>query len=469
MKTTFRYLLAAVVLSAAAACTKSEDVPAVRTYEYALDVIQEPCSRTSMDGKAVLWSQEDKIGVTGMDALGASLNAYKSAGEPDGFAGFAIDNAESYVPSAQASFTLTLVEGVTPVAVAYPYFQGIEWKEADDMTQCKVRVPDKQKGIKGNIPQGALAMVGAVEGNSAQLYTVGSVIRFEITRDDITSLEFKGNNEEYVSKESWYDINTGALIGKTSSATKTVTLTPSEGDVFEPGEYYFVVAPVKLSKGFTITLTNAAEETASRSTSDPFTLVRNTKYTGFGSDEGWFAEDSEDENVITQSLLFADEDGASTNWPFIQELPKYNDYSASAVFGPFNTETYPDLKYSCYVQALSSSSSWQVTAKNGLRFGKTQGDYLKIHAVEGYKLTKIEVRGGTLTWKCTIMDTEGNTVGAQRGVAKTEVDGVKQVVPNTVVKWELSGTTANTDYIMHLDNTDTATFRELTLTYELVK
>ena len=464
MKTIFRYMLAAAVFSVAAACTKSDDV-SVGTYEYVLDVAQETepqDTRTTMDGISILWSAEDQIGLTCTDATDAEITATKAGGA------VSMDDSDSYVPSTSASFTLNIQNGQTPVAVGYPYFDGLRWSTKSDVTVCKLRVPASQKAVKGNIPQKALAMVGAVnvEEHTAHLHNAASVIGFEITRSDIKSLEFKGNNQDPISAESWYDILTGEFVASTSSADSTVTLKPSTTEVFEPGLYYFVVAPVTLKKGFTITLTNAAGETAVRAIETPFTLVRNKKYTGFGSDETFEFPEEPDTPVepevesIVQTLTFSD--GNNDNgmeWPFAQEQGLWD--AVTSPVGSFYTSANPEIQYYFHIGKLEEAKNWSVTNGSGLRFGGKTGDYMRILPPAGYRLAYISIlSGGT------------NTKYSVRNAAKEIITGGdQQDLPSEecTVEFNLTDKTARSEYRLVLESSKSTSIKEMTITYELVK
>lgn len=299
MKTTFRYLAAAFTVIAAVSCAKHEELGPqeenqVSTYQYILNVSHEnDDTKTTMDGVNILWNADDKIGVTGTKD-GIYVNASVFGGEKS------IVDVENYTPSSSAAFDLALPgEGYKPQAVVYPYFASAKitsGKSVNNGTICNVVVPATQIGVKGDIPVGALPMTGYITDNQCKMYNCGAIIKFELTREDITSLVFQGNNSEKIAGESYHYINVhkddkvnkvGDLVKeKPIEGSSTVTLVPSK-TVFEKGVYYFVVAPADLTGGFSITLTAQDGAKATRSTDARFNIERNHKYTNFGSDN-WF-------------------------------------------------------------------------------------------------------------------------------------------------------------------------------------
>ena len=302
MKNTFRYIFAAAAVLAAFSCTKQEEMTPeegktpVSTYEYLLNVTHENDTKTTMDGVQILWSADDKIGVTGTKD-GTYADASVFGGEKS------MVDAENYSPSGSATFDLAFPDdgaAYKPIAVVYPYYKKAKvtsGKSVNNGTICNVEIPATQTGVKGNIPVGAMPMTGLVTAdNQCQMVNCGAVIKFELTREDVTSIVFQGNNSEKIAGESYHyiKIDKDDTVNKVGDVVKekplegssTVTLVPS-GTVFEKGVYYFVVAPAELTEGFSITLTAHDGSKATRSTSTPFNIERNHKYVNFGSDS-WF-------------------------------------------------------------------------------------------------------------------------------------------------------------------------------------
>ena len=318
MKNTFKYFAAALTVIAAVSCAKQELAPeegktpdSVGTYQYILNVTQED-TKVSMDGLSVLWEKDDQIGILGQaktkegidEETGETIytNEYRDVEECGGAQ--SILDSENYTPSTSATFNLQLTEGHTPLAASYPYYSGLYYTQSSKEPVngghlCCGYTPAEQTARKDNIPAGAMTMVGRVYStdNTCQLMNVCAVIKFEIKNEDITSLRFEGNNSEIISGMRLYFVREGKnspdVLGTAArdaaSATSYVNLVP-EGDVFEPGVYYFTVSPNNLTEGFTMTLTNSNGVQAIRRTDVPFNIERNTKYTNFGSDSGWFKD-----------------------------------------------------------------------------------------------------------------------------------------------------------------------------------
>ena len=290
MKSILKYIFAISAIALTSACTEQieennpADSGAVNTYEYRLSVSQESTSKASIDGASILWDKTDELCICSTDGNGAAKNASESGGR------HGIADGENYVPSTSADFVLNIPEGLSPIAAAYPYYNGMTWEntdenQAEEFIACNFTIPEKQTAVLGNLPKDAFAMIGRIENGNCQMHTACAVIKFEITNENITSLEFKGNNDEFVSGRMYVYASTGEISRETNSVAKRVLLTP-EGEVFEKGEYFFVTWPQNYKKGFTITITSSDGQTAVRS-SGAFETKRNRKYTGFGSDQGW--------------------------------------------------------------------------------------------------------------------------------------------------------------------------------------
>ena len=280
-----KYLMAACALLVSFSCSRQETDLALsdgNTVPFILSVSREQMAKTTMDGTSVLWSASDQIGITCRNAGGDCVRADDSGGA------WSIEDSGNYVPATTANFAITLAEGLTPIAAVYPYFNS-GWEDVEDVISATNVVPTIQTAVKDNLPVNALAMVGKVENGGCVMHNVGAIIKFEITESNVTAIKLQGNNDEYISDRFYYNVESGELSRKTSYSQKYVTLKPS-GDVFEAGEYYFVVSPVNFTKGFSITVGYSDGRETVRKTSSAFNIQRNHKYTGFGSDSGWFSD-----------------------------------------------------------------------------------------------------------------------------------------------------------------------------------
>lgn len=308
MKTIFKYFAVVSAFIAVHSCANQEEMNPqendnqVSTYEYVLEVAQDGLTKTTMDGLNILWDKDDKIGVACIGPNANGQNVYQTAKASGGAQ--SIEDSENYTPSTSATFLLKLPENFSPKVVGYPYDDKVQFTSGNSCNggeACGVVLPAEQTGVKGNLPNNALAMVGKVTSEGeCKLYNVGAVIKFTITYDNIKSLKFEGNNSEYLAGLRYYFVKEGTepgdqlgnvLYNKDTEnfSAKSVTLLPS-GEVFEPGDYYFVVGQNKLENGFTITLTNSKDVQAYRRTESPFEIQRNHKYVNFGSDEGWYCD-----------------------------------------------------------------------------------------------------------------------------------------------------------------------------------
>lgn len=297
MKTTYRYIAAAFAAIAAVACAKQEisqpdqEQAPVNTYEYVLNVSQEG-TKTTMDGLSILWSEGDDIAVlVKEEATGNLVSAAKAGAQviADG------------VGTNQATFNLAIPEGYTPFAAVYPFDSKNSAEDENKHNQptaenplvgplaARFYIPAEQTGIKDNLPLKAFPMVGSIENGQCYMRNAGALIKFEITGTDVVSLKFEGNKGESISGRNYYYIESGAFKRTTGDSDTSVTLVPS-GEVFEPGVYYFTVAPQKLTEGFTLTVTNRFGQQAVRKSTTEFNIKRNTKYTNFGSEEGWIKD-----------------------------------------------------------------------------------------------------------------------------------------------------------------------------------
>lgn len=173
---------------------------------------------------------------------------------------------------------------------------------------------------------------------------------------------------------------------------------------------------------------------------------------------------------IEQNIVFVNGYGDHTtnpevtkaDWPFTTKLSSWSEGNAFPDT-EYSTATYPFVKYSFHMDTWKSGI-WAHT-RAGLKFGGMTGhNYMKFHAVEGYRLSYIKIRSGSSATSYSITtDSSGET--ATPGGETTKISNAY----DTTVEFKLGSTNANTDYYLYLQTTTAAQIRELWITYELVK
>jgi len=114
-------------------------------------------------------------------------------------------------------------------------------------------LPAEQTGVKGSFT--THLAVASSTGTTMTFMNVCGLVKVNIASDNVTSIEFKGNNDEIVAGPVNITVSEGepTYAPAEGSTATAVVITPASGQVFEPGDYYFAVLPQNFTAGFTVT------------------------------------------------------------------------------------------------------------------------------------------------------------------------------------------------------------------------
>ena len=134
----------------------------------------------------------------------------------------------------------------------YPYNSSATCTGSAVMTT----LPAVQAGVPETFDDDLYITLAHSNSTDLQFYNVCSGIKFSLSRDDIKSVSFRGNNNENLAGDISLTFENDRPKAAVLKGVKEITLTPKSGDTFEKDvNYYIVTLPVTLSKGFTITFT----------------------------------------------------------------------------------------------------------------------------------------------------------------------------------------------------------------------
>ena len=193
--------------------------------------------------------------------------------------------------SASASFegSLSAATGASDQGVIAQTFWGVYPYDANntcDGTGVTMTIPSAQKGVPDTFANNLNPSVGNSPGLSLSFYNVGSWFIFSFVSEGITSVSFRGNNNEdlvgriHVTMAPDPNLN-GQLrpSAEVLEGGKVITMTPEDGGSFQVGKmYYMVLLPQTLENGFTFTMYRG-DEVAQRKITKP----RVFKRSGFSS------------------------------------------------------------------------------------------------------------------------------------------------------------------------------------------
>ena len=117
-------------------------------------------------------------------------------------------------------------------------------------------LPSTQYGVPNTFDDDLFLAVAHSTSTSLQFYNVCGGIKFSLYRDDITSITFRGNNNEYLAGKIQLTFPNGLPKATVVNGSKEITLIPKQGQTFDLNvNYYIITLPATLSKGFKMTFT----------------------------------------------------------------------------------------------------------------------------------------------------------------------------------------------------------------------
>ncbi len=138
----------------------------------------------------------------------------------------------------------------------YPYSTNTKFK--DGVTT--ITLSSNQRAVEGTFANGLFPTIARSQNMNLAFYNICGGVKFMVSREDITSVSIKGNNDERLAGtanvtlgENGKPVVLTEEVGEDGSK-KGITVYAPGGGTFEPGkEYYIVAYPVKLSSGYTMT------------------------------------------------------------------------------------------------------------------------------------------------------------------------------------------------------------------------
>lgn len=237
---TYRLFIIASCALLAVSCNKTSECEIVPVStgegEFSAALEGDALKTTLDEGHKVLWSKGDAINVF----AGADVKCYTITPESDGkssgcFKGDAV--------SADIYYAL------------YPYDAAASVNDG----VISLSVPSEQNAVAGTFDAKAAVAVAKSTTNSLSFKNVCSLLEFEITRDDITSVVISSTCHEALAGKVKvaFDGDGLPVVSQVVEADDTVNMVLPEGKkYFEKGKYYAVVLPGTFEKSFTITFTS---------------------------------------------------------------------------------------------------------------------------------------------------------------------------------------------------------------------
>jgi len=217
----------------------------------------------------VLWNEDDRISIFNLDTYNQQYRFNGETGDNSG--------TFSIVPSTD----FITANPVSAIYAVYPYAEGTKISNDEILS---VSLPSTQTWVQDSFGPGANLMVAAVHDNKLMFKNAGGILSFKLYGADasISSLLLKSNGGETLSGKASVTMSVGGLPALTMdrSASDEVTLSCTSpvalnADASDYTEFWFVLPPVTLSSGFTLTVTSPNGGTFTKSSTKPLTISRN--------------------------------------------------------------------------------------------------------------------------------------------------------------------------------------------------
>ena len=253
-------LLCALAALAAASCTEKEKLAPAFTGEKVTREFSTVLTKTTLhtDGATVYWEDTDAISIF------------------DGTSNNKFDIKDYTSPSYSATFSGEVDAGATSFYAVYPYAAG----NALAGSTLTAEVPAAQTLKADSFQSGAAVAVAYTTGSSLAFHQATAIlgITLDSDMDNVESIEFYGNNNEYVAGAVDVAMNTsnGAITSVTpGTGSKKVTLTGT----FAAGEtYYLSFIPQTFSNGVTVLVNFDGDKTGIVTSNNSLATVAGMSY-----------------------------------------------------------------------------------------------------------------------------------------------------------------------------------------------
>ena len=231
------------------------------------------------DIKAKVESEQKTRTSLSVDGSGAGTIYWNPADQIDVFFGSTKAQYTSQNASDAISATFKTSDSVSGTDVSSTNIWGLY--PSNSSSSCNgssitTTLPSTQYGVPNSFDKDIFPAVAHSSSTSLQFYNVCGGIKFNLAYDDIKKITFRGNNNENlagtVSISFVDDLPKATIV----NGVKEITLTPKTGATFTKGaDYYFILLPVTLSAGFTMTFTATDGTTGTLNyTDNPVTIKR---------------------------------------------------------------------------------------------------------------------------------------------------------------------------------------------------
>ena len=219
-------LLLCVFCAGLVSCIKEDFTGAEADGLVSFRASYEPQTKTILNGLTPYWTASEKITIFN----GVNNEFTAAVTEPSATATFKGELAGKGTKNFRA---------VSPYSADYTY-------SSLGSTFYGLSIPQEQKAVENTYDPQALVAIAQSDDYNLSFKNLGSLVKFTVISDDVTSVTLRSNNEEFMSGtfDATYSANPNISVRE---GKDEVTI---KGDFKNGSTYYIVTLPASLEKGF---------------------------------------------------------------------------------------------------------------------------------------------------------------------------------------------------------------------------
>ena len=383
----------AIMVALFAACSTKEIN--IQTPLSGSEVFYASFEQPAEDGTRVYANEDILLRWTGDDRV--SIFEKNTRNQQYRFTGKTGDNAGEFDKVAGSGFTTG--DAISHIVSVYPYQESTKVSKSETIT---VTLPAEQHYAENSFGLGANTMVSVTSNSSLQYKNVCGYLVVKLYGDgvSVSSIALRGNNGEKLAGKATVTMPLEGVPTTTmaNDATSEITLTCATpvqlGATAEKStQFWFVIPPVKFSKGFTITVSGNGgvfEKTTGKTvTIKRNNLSRMSPIEVVSDHDGLFVQ-FEDENFKAYCVENFDSDGDGKVSYAEAKVVTNIDVCNKGISSLKGIESFTNLTYlSCFSNPFNSSSN-QLTSLD-----VSQNTALTVLKCYTNQLTSLDVRGCT--------------------------------------------------------------------------
>ena len=253
MNTMIKRLVVICTMLMSIACTKTEELLPTNVQEGTEMIITAVREGTTVGSKtiresdgSVVWCPMDEISVFYNEAKDGGSKFTAQNTENAAIAEFK-GKLEGFIAGGEEFTNGKYLYGV------YPYSASTSFK--DGVTT--ISLPSYQMGKEGSFANNLFPTIARAQGVNLAFYNICGGVKFTVSRNDITSVSFKGNKNERLAGSAnvvFDEYSKPTVLDDDVEGVCEITVKAPAGGSFVAGKDYYIVSyPGNLSEGFTMT------------------------------------------------------------------------------------------------------------------------------------------------------------------------------------------------------------------------